>query len=32
MEEKLSHHHSGIPVEHEGILEHFLVDIEFRAM
>jgi hypothetical protein len=32
MVEKLSHHCSGIPVEFDGVLEHVLVDIVFRAM
>ena len=32
MVEKLSHHHSGLPVEFDGVLEHLLVGIEFRAM
>jgi hypothetical protein len=32
MVEKLSHHCSGIPVEFNGVLEHLLVGIEFRAM
>jgi hypothetical protein len=32
MVEKLSHHRSGIPVEFDGVLEHLLVGIEFRAM
>jgi len=32
MVEKLSHHHSGIPVEFDGVLEHLLVGIEFRAV
>jgi hypothetical protein len=27
--EKLSHLHSGIPVEFDGVLEHLLVSIEF---
>ena len=30
--EKLSHHHTGIQVEFDGVLEHVLVGIEFRAM
>ena len=30
--ETLSHHPSGIPVEFDGVLEHSLVGIEFRAM
>jgi hypothetical protein len=29
---KLFHHCSGIPVEFDGVLEHLLVRIEFRAM
>jgi len=32
MVEKLPHHHSGIPEEFDGALEHALVGIEFRAM
>jgi hypothetical protein len=28
---KLPHHCSGIPVEFDGVLEHLLVGIEFRA-
>ena len=32
MVEKLSHHHSGIPVEFDGVLEHLFVRIEFRAV
>ena len=32
MVEKLSHRRSGIPVEFDGVLEHVLVGIEFRAM
>ena len=32
MVEKLSYHHSGIPVEFDGVLEHLLVGIEFRAV
>jgi len=31
MVEKLSHHCYGIPVEFDGVLEHLLVSIEFRA-
>jgi hypothetical protein len=31
MVEKL-YHHSGIPVEFDGVLENLLVRIEFRAM
>jgi len=30
--EKLSHYHSGIPVELVAALEHLLVGIKFRAM
>jgi len=32
MVEKLSHYRSVIPVELDGVLEHLLVGIEFRAM
>jgi hypothetical protein len=32
MVEKLSHHCSGIPAEFDGVLEHLLVGIEFRAV
>ena len=32
MVEKLSHHCSGIPVEFDGVLEHLLVCITFRAI
>ena len=32
MVEKLSHHCSVIPVECDGVLQHLLVGIEFRAM
>ena len=32
MVEKLSYHHSGIPLELDGILENLLVGIKFRAM
>jgi hypothetical protein len=31
MVEKLSHHHSGIPVECDGVLELLLVGIEIKA-
>jgi len=30
--ENLSHHCSSTPVEFDGVLEHVLVGIEFRAM
>jgi hypothetical protein len=30
--EKLSLHHFGIAVEFDGVFEHLLVGIEFRAM
>jgi len=30
--EKLSRHLSGIPVEFDGVFEHSLVGMEFRAM
>ena len=29
--EKLSHLHSGIPAEFDGVLEHLMFGIEFRA-
>jgi hypothetical protein len=32
MVKKLSHHRSGIPVEFDGVLEHLVVGIKFRAM
>jgi uncharacterized metal-binding protein len=32
MVQKLSHHRSVIPVELDGVLEHLLLGIEFRAM
>jgi hypothetical protein len=32
MVEKLSHHCSGIPVQFDGILEHLLHGIEFKAI
>ena len=32
MVEKFSHHHFGIPVEFDGVLEDLFVSIEFRAM
>ena len=32
MVENLSHHHSGISVEFDGVLEHLLVGIKCRAM
>ena len=32
MVEKLPHHCSGIPVEFDGVLEHLLFDIQFRAI
>jgi hypothetical protein len=32
MVKNLSHHCSSMPVEFDGVLEHVLVGIEFRAM